>query len=231
MTGSEGNTEYAYARIREAIVEGRYPPSCRLVEQKVAAELNLSRTPVREALKMLAAEGLVTIERNVGAMVRPIDRKTIVDLYELRARLESYAASRAAVHRTPEQLSALAAAVADFSAAVGSTVVHDVESMRLVNVANAAIHSTVTAAAAHERLASMLHRAVDVPLVFQAFRRFDREQLDRSDLFHRLIHEAIAAQDPNRAERLMLEHIDQGRDVLLDAVERASIEMVFETPA
>src|SRR4051794_34646011 len=96
---SEGSTEFAYARIREAIVEGRYAPACRLKEQRVAEELQLSRTPVREALKMLAAEGLVQIERNVGAMVRPVDRKSIVDLYELRGRLESYAAGRAARHR------------------------------------------------------------------------------------------------------------------------------------
>ena len=65
-------TAHAYAQVRSAIVENRYPPGYRLVEQRIAEELGLSRTPVREALRMLQAEGLVVSERNRGAMVRPL---------------------------------------------------------------------------------------------------------------------------------------------------------------
>jgi DNA-binding GntR family transcriptional regulator len=217
----EGSTELAYARIREAIVEGRYAPGCRLVEQRVAEEANVSRTPVREALKMLAAEGLVRIERNVGAIVRPIDRTVIADLYELRARLESYAAARAAVHRTDVHLARLHVALQGFRQAIGRAVCDDVEGIRAISRCNTDIHAAITSAADHERLSAMLHRAVDVPLVFQAFRRFDREQLERSDLFHRMIVAAVEARDAPRAERLMTEHIEQGRDVLLEALDRA----------
>jgi DNA-binding GntR family transcriptional regulator len=189
--------------------------------------LNLSRTPVREALKMLAAEGLVTIERNVGAMVRPIDRKSIVDMYELRARLESYAAWRAAAHRTDVHLEALEAAMDGFDAAIHAASRRDVEGFRTVNRCNSTIHAVIVDAADHDRLASMLRRTVDVPLVFQAFRRFDVEQLERSNLFHRLVVKAIAAGDGIRAERLMTEHIDEGRDVLLAAIDERSVEDLF----
>lgn len=228
MTVSEGSTEFAYVRIREAIVEGRYAPACRLKEQWVAEELHLSRTPVREALKMLAAEGLVNIERNVGAMVRPIDRKSVVDLYELRARLESYAASRAARHRRPDQVTVLRSAIGEFEVAIKRAAIDDLDAVRRVNRCNGVIHSTIVEAAEHDRLGSMLGRAVDVPLVFQAFRQFDRQQLERSNLFHRLIVDAIEVGDATRAERLMAEHIDQGRDVLLAAIDAGpSLDELF----
>ncbi len=230
MSTSEGSTEFAYSRIREAIVEGRYAPACRLKEQRVAEELHLSRTPVREALKMLAAEGLVQIERNVGAMVRPIDRKSIVDLYELRGRLESYAAGRAAVHRQPAQIALLRMAIDDFDAAISRASTGDIDGVRLVNRCNGVIHATIVEAADHDRLGSMLGRAVDVPLVFQAFRRFDSTQLERSNLFHRLIVDAIEVSDPVRAERLMAEHIDEGRDVLLAAIDTGPpLDDLFES--
>jgi DNA-binding GntR family transcriptional regulator len=78
----------------------------------------------------------------------------------------------------------------------------------------------------------MLSRAVDVPLVFQAFRQFDRAQLERSNLFHRLMVDAIEAGDPPRAERLMAEHIDEGRDVLLAAIDaRPSFDELFGASA
>lgn len=232
VSTSAGSTEFAYGRIREAIVEGRYAPACRLKEQAVAEELQLSRTPVREALKMLAAEGLVQIERNVGAMVRPIDRKIIVDLYELRSRLESYAAGRAARNRRPEQVARLRAAIDDFAVAIEPAATGDVDAIRLVNHCNSVIHSTILEAADHDRLGSILGRAVDVPLVFQAFRKFDRAQLERSNLFHRLLADVIEAGDSARAERLMAEHIDEGRDVLLAAIDsRESLDDVFGASA
>src|ERR1700678_1450850 len=94
----------AYEQIRQAIVEGRYRPGQRLIEQRVAGELDLSRTPIREALRMLDAEGLVITEPNRGAIVRPIAANDVQDLYELRGRLESYAAYRASQRRTDQHL-------------------------------------------------------------------------------------------------------------------------------
>src|SRR5689334_24083599 len=94
-TADSVGAAHAYAKVRQAIVENRYPPGHRLVEQRIAEELGLSRTPVREALRMLQAEGLVVSERNRGSMVRPLSETEIVDLYGLRIRLESYAVEMA----------------------------------------------------------------------------------------------------------------------------------------
>ena len=104
-------TTHAYEQVRAAIVENRYAPGQRLIEQRLAAELGLSRTPVREALRILEAEGLVVSERNRGATVRPLSPTEVVDLYGLRIRLESYAAELAAERIADQELGALADAL------------------------------------------------------------------------------------------------------------------------
>ena len=84
-------------------------------------------------------------------------------------------------------------------------------------------------AARHPLLGQLLSVTVDAPLVFQAFRRFDRSESERSNLFHRLIRNAIRAGDGERAARLMTEHIDQGRDVLLEGFDRVgSVTGLFD---
>ena len=109
-----GSSELAYRKIRQAIIEGRYQPGQRLIEQRISEEFDLSRTPVRESLRRLDAEGLVIIERNRGAVVRPVAREEILDLYELRSRLEALAAERAAARATAEDLAELDEAIAEF---------------------------------------------------------------------------------------------------------------------
>ena len=212
------SADLAYERIRQAIVEGRYGPGQRLVEQRLGEELELSRTPVREALQRLVVEGLVLTERNRSAVVRPLSASDIEDVYVLRVRLESLAAELAAARATPEQVHELRSAAGGFEAAIEPVVDGTLDNTRALNASNQRFHDTVVRAADHRRLEQLLVRAVDIPLVFQAFRHLDDEQLRRSALFHHLIADAIAGADPDRAGRLMTEHILQGRDVLLAAL-------------
>jgi DNA-binding GntR family transcriptional regulator len=209
---------HAYSQVRAAIVENRYPPGHRLVEQRIAEELGLSRTPVREALRMLEAEGLVVSERNRGAMVRPLSETEIVDLYGLRIRLESYAVEVATERITEAELGALVDAADKFGEVRRTNDVDSVEGVRLLHDANRTFHDGILAAARHHRLAAMLARTVDTPLVFQAFRSFSAAEIERSDTFHHLIVDAMCRRDANRASALMAEHIAQGRDAVLDAM-------------
>lgn len=213
--------ELAYERIRAAIVESRYAPGQRLIEQKIAEEFELSRTPVREAIRRLEAEGLVVAERNRGAVVRSISSEEVRDLYELRARLESYAAELAASRISPDELGRLRSAVAEFHALASqaSESDADIERVRSISEANREVHDAIVAAAHHERLATMLARTVDIPLVFRAFRTFNADELGRSDLFHGLLLEAIESGDSARAGRLMVEHISQGLDAISGAID------------
>jgi len=217
-TSEAVGADHAYAQVRAAIVESRYPPGHRLVEQRIAEELGLSRTPVREALRMLEAEGLVVSERNRGAMVRPLSETEVVDLYGLRIRLESYAVEVATERASESELGGLVDAAESFGNVLRTVDVDSVEGVRLLHEANRRFHDGILEAARHHRLATMLTRTVDTPLVFQAFRSFGEEEIRRSDTFHHLIVEAMCRRDGHRGSVLMAEHIAQGRDAVLDAL-------------
>jgi DNA-binding GntR family transcriptional regulator len=210
----------AYTSVRSWIVEGRMRPGERLIEQRIAAELNLSRTPVREAVRMLAADGLVVTERNRGAIVRRLDRQDVLDLYELRARLESYASELAASRATAEDIAAIDGGIRDFAKAIRRKDLDLLDRTRLIGEANRRVHAAIIAASRHNRLAHLLSSAVDAPLVFEALREFTNRELDRSNLFHQLIRDTIAKGEPVRAGQLMHEHIMLGRDQILANMDR-----------
>jgi DNA-binding GntR family transcriptional regulator len=217
-----------YEQIYRRIIEGVYRPGERLIEQRIAEELAVSRTPVREALVRLEGAGLVVNARHKGAMVRSLTREDIVDLYELRAVLESLAAKRAASRADEDEMTRMDEAIVSFDEAITQAWPMTIDQLRALNAANRQFHETVLTAARHPLLGQLLSVTVDAPLVFQAFRRFDRSESERSNLFHRLIRNAIAAGDGERADRLMTEHIDEGRDVLLDGFDRVgSVEGLF----
>src|SRR5262249_20691584 len=164
---------------------------------------------VREALRLLEAEGLVVSERNRGAMVRPLSSTEVDDLYGLRIQLESYAVQCATERATEEELGELVAAADAFGDVRRSVDVDSGEGVRALNDANRRFHDAIVHAARHRRLATMLARAVDIPLVFRAFQSFGAAEVERSDTFHHLIAEAMCRRDCTRAAALMAEHIAQ----------------------
>jgi DNA-binding GntR family transcriptional regulator len=208
-------THLAYERIRQAIVEGRYRPGHRLVEQRVGQDLDLSRTPVREALFRLEAEGLVESVRNRGATVRTLTRQDILDVYDLRASLEALAAERAADRATDERIASLEDANDEFRKAIPLVAPDDLGGLRLLHAANDRFHAGLVALSGNRRLEQNLARTVSAPLVFISFRQYTTDELQRSMLFHELILQAVARHDGRRASALMAEHIYLGRDSLL----------------
>ncbi len=206
-----------YDGVRRGIVEGDFLPGTRLVEQRLAELFDCSRTPVREAVRRLESEGLVVVERNRGARVRPLSEHEIADLYDVRARLEGYAASLAATRHEHADLIGLRSALERFERATeaGLRSRDDRAVVRDLDAANADFHESLLAMSRHSRIRSLVHAAVDAPLVFQALQHFEPTELERSATFHRLIAEAVGAREPERAERLMVEHVLQGRDTLL----------------
>ncbi|GLS22397.1 GntR family transcriptional regulator [Labrys miyagiensis] len=80
-------TQFAAEQIRNAIIAGHFKPGDRLVEQQLTDMLNVSRHPVREALRLLAREGFVEIQRNKGASVSAVDADSVVDVYNIRMAL------------------------------------------------------------------------------------------------------------------------------------------------
>lgn len=219
--GSRGRAR-AYEEIRQAIVEGRYSAGQRLVEKNLAEEFQVSRTPVREALRALESEGLVVSLPNKGAVVRSLSAQDVYDIYDLRVRLESLAAERAARDPRPEQLAVLAAANDDFAELLPSFDGDDLETVRRVEAVNRRFHQGFIDMADSWRLTQLLDRTVHAVLVFQNFQSYQRDELERSLLFHQLVTQAIARREPARAGNLIAEHILLGRDILVERQREAT---------
>ena len=132
--------------IRQAIIDGRAEPGQRLKEEELAQQLGISRTPIREALLMLQAEGLVETAPNRGATVRSYELSDLEDMYELRALLEGHAARRAATRIGAEELEQLRASCERFEQLVGGADVPALVSE------NAVFHDMILAAAGSDRL-------------------------------------------------------------------------------
>ncbi len=100
-------TDLAYDYVRKKILDGEYSPGQSLVTEMLAKEIKVSRTPVREALRKLESDGLVTIRAYLGAMVQHMQLKEFRDRFDVRLALESHAAGLAALNRTETELSEL----------------------------------------------------------------------------------------------------------------------------
>lgn len=99
--------ELAFAKLMRAIEDGTYEPGDRLREIEITERLNLSRTPVREALRRLEAENIVEHRPRLGAVVRSLGRTEVVELYEMRLVLERTAAEMAAKHASDAEVDAM----------------------------------------------------------------------------------------------------------------------------
>src|SRR3954463_3325679 len=98
------NSDVAYDYIRKKILNGEYAPGQALMTKDLSSEIGVSRTPVRDALRQLEADGLVIIRAHLGASVKTMDLKEYRELCGLRLALESYAAGLAAGNRTDTDL-------------------------------------------------------------------------------------------------------------------------------
>jgi DNA-binding GntR family transcriptional regulator len=204
--------------IREAILDGRLGPGERLKEEELARELGISRTPVREALLLLQAEGLVDAAPNRGATVRAHGPEDLDDLYQLRALLEGYAARRAASRISPEAVDQLRASCDRFEGLRSDT-----ELRELVRE-NMFFHGTILEVAGSARLESMVRKVIELPLVYRSYVWYSPDQKQISVHYHRQITTALAAGDAERAELVMKEHVFEARDLLVNHLRATAVE-------
>lgn len=199
--------------IREAIVDGRLPPGRRLKEEELAGELGISRTPVREALLILQAEGLVDAAPNRGAVVRSHDASDLEDLYQLRALLEGYAARRAAANVSEAAVAGLAESCERFEGLIDGDVQELVKE-------NLFFHNVILDAAGSRRVSELVRKVIELPLVYRSYIWYSVDQRRISAHYHRQITRALQARDGERAELVMKEHVFEARDVLVAQVRR-----------
>jgi DNA-binding GntR family transcriptional regulator len=191
--------DICYAFLQDAIATGRLAAGARIVTDAVAQQLGLSRMPVREALRQLDAEGLVTIRPNRGAVVTSLSPEAIAEIFEMRGVLEGLAARHAARRAVPadiEDLDALAAAMRRTATEPARWMQRHEE-----------FHDRVCMLSARPRLAAEARRlrlAVRPYNFFYTGRHAEPEALGHE---HELIVDALRDRDGRRAERLVIAHV------------------------
>jgi len=204
----------AHDWIRSRIFSGEFLPGTHLKEEDLAARLGASRSPVRDALRRLAGEGLVVIERERGTYVARFSPDEVDEIFRLRAALEAYGAGLAARRATAgqlEQLQALADEMDRLAAA------RDPNLDRFL-VANNEFHRLILAAAGTTRLAAMLGPLIDIPVLLLKHHNWHgKVNVDQSNTQHREIIEALVARDPIWARTRMHAHIISTRPRAQDA--------------
>ncbi|MER6676706.1 GntR family transcriptional regulator [Streptomyces sp. NPDC000983] len=195
----------AYDSLRRRIVEGELQPGQRLVERDLAAGLEVSRIPLREALRLLEADGLVLLVPHKGALVAPFTPADVRDLFDVRESLESLAARLAAERADRPGLDRLAARL---DSARTATRAADRDA---IAAANAGFHTDIVDLADNPLLTGMLR-----PLEARThwlFRLTAQRDPAQQCTEHEELYEAIAARDTGRAAALAHDHIAAGRAV------------------
>jgi DNA-binding GntR family transcriptional regulator len=216
--GQESEPAGILERLRDLILTGEYGPDERLVEEQLAERLGVSRTPVRQALTMLEAEGLVEIAPHRGATVCSFSIEDVWDIYDLRAVMEGHAARRAAGRIEGGELSRLRELTGEMEGLLAGRFDDHEEEIRTLVGLNQEFHGIIVEASRNRRLQRLINRTVEIPLMFKAFFWYTPHERVISNHYHRQILEALEKGDADRAEIIMREHVYEGRDFVIGAL-------------
>ncbi|WP_341878201.1 GntR family transcriptional regulator [Defluviitalea saccharophila] len=203
-----------FHRIREDILEGKYEAGEPLTEVAISQHLGVSRTPVREALKQLELEGLVTSIPNKGTVVSGVSKQDIIDIYEIRSLIEGLAARWAASKITDEQLKELEEIIELTEFYTGKN------NMEHLHELDSRFHEVIYEASNSKPLKHILsdfhHYAQKVRM--QSIATPGRAQKSTEE--HKAILEAIKNRNPEEAERLTNLHVKNVKENMMKYLQK-----------
>lgn len=195
----QGLGSQAYTQLRSLIVEGAYQPGEPLFESRLADQLGMSRTPVREALQVLARDGFLEFVPSRGYSVPRASPSDLRELFEIREGLEGMAARVAAQRAEPDDIAALRQLCDAYDRA---------ENWQQWASIGAEFHARIAAASHNRRIAEALNSlAAQIDLTRRFELRAVSKRHDGAAIEHRAVMEAIAARDPDAAEARAREHV------------------------
>ena len=206
--------EQVTSRLEEEILSGKLPRGTALTELSLSARLGVSRTPIRAALHTLAEEGIISLIPNRGAVVVGVTREDLIDIYNIRTRLEGLASATAAERISEEDLGKLRESVELAEAYIKK---NDAEHLRELDTE---FHSIIYRASGNRMLAKILS---DLHRNITSYRKMSLTvpgRLEKSVGEHREILEAIAAHNAKKAEALTSAHIAAALDNMLITVDK-----------
>lgn len=201
--------EQVSARLRTMLVEGRIAPGAKLNERELSEQLHVSRTPLREAIKLLAAEGLVDLLPNRGAVAVKLTEADVMHSFELLAELEGLSGALAAERIAEAEIAELRALHFEMMAC------HARRDLSGYYRLNARIHSAINEAAGNPVLAQT-YCAINARVQSLRFRtNQDEAKWARALAEHQQMIEALAARDGARLREVLIQHVLAKRDAVL----------------
>jgi DNA-binding GntR family transcriptional regulator len=188
-------------RLAQAIISGEIAPGTRLREETLATAFSVSRTPIREALILLSANGLAHLEPNRGATVLQLTADDVSEVYHLRALLESESAALAAGRITPEvaeSLFKICDRMSELRTAPASEQL----------AADTNFHYTIAEASGSRRLHALIRQVSAIPEAYRSGIPYTIDDMIEAEQQHRAIAEAIRGRHDVEARRLMRSHVD-----------------------
>ena len=208
--------QHVFEHLKGAIIRGEMAPGDRLVESRLASALDISRTPVREAMHKLEREGLLRKLPKGGFTVVNLSREDIQETFGIRCVLESYAAGLAAANYREEELLPLEEKIREFQQCLDKGLLEDLPKI------NTQFHSLFYALSKSPRLIKMINDLTDQIYRFRKILLTMETWAETSNRDHRRMLEAIRKRDLNQVERVVKEHIERGRKIVLRALEGKS---------
>jgi DNA-binding GntR family transcriptional regulator len=212
-------------RLRQLIVEGQIAPGAKLNERALCEQLQISRTPLREAIKMLAVEGLVMLLPNRGAVAAQLTEQDVRDTFEVIAGLEGQSGELAAQRITDAELTEIRALHYEMLAA------HTRRDLPTYYRLNALIHNAINRSARNPVL-SQTYLSVNARLQALRFRsNFDDAKWQRAVQEHEAMIDRLVARDANGLRAVMVTHIEHKRDAVLLLMQSGELGTVVSATA
>jgi DNA-binding GntR family transcriptional regulator len=201
----------AYRELRSRILDNSMPPGEQYTEEELAAMLQMSRTPTREAMLRLAGEGLVEVRPRHGMRVKPVSPVDMREIYEVLTALESTAAALAAARTDQgESVELLRAAIRDMDAAL------ERDDLAAWAAADERFHTRLVEAAGNSRLTELVQTYVGQSHRVRMLTLRLRPKPTTSNRDHEAVVDAVAAHDAQRARELHFAHREQSGQMLVE---------------
>ena len=192
-----------YDYLKESIIMGGLKPGERLIEEKISEELQVSRSPIREAIRMLEKDGLLLVNSSGGVTVVEPTIQDFQHLYECRVEMEPLAAFYAAERRTQEQIELIRTNLLQMGK------ISETNDIKKVHDANVNFHEAIISASANPFLVSMISQLRGVNSFYRkSILEENPLHMENAMQDHQQIFQAILHQEPEKARQLMKTHIE-----------------------
>lgn len=201
--------DVVFNTLRQAILTGELKPGERLMEIHLADKLGVSRTPIREAIRKLELEGLVTMIPRKGAEVAQITEKSMNDVLEVRRAMDALCAELACERITDEETQQLGQACVTFEAAVKT------RDVKRIAQADVELHDIIVKATGNQRLVQLINNLSEQMYRYRFEYIKDASQHQRLIEEHRVIYESILKKDRETASQAARMHIDNQKKAII----------------